>query len=40
MNQAENAPHGAKGRAHRLKDFMLFAMPFALCELEVAVDFS
>ena len=34
MNQAENAPHGVRRRAHRLGDFMLLAMPSALCEFE------
>jgi len=40
MNQAENAPHGAKRGAHSLRDFILLAMPLALCEFEVRVDFS
>jgi len=40
MNREENAPHGAKRGAHRLRDFMLLAMPFALCEFKVRVDFS
>jgi hypothetical protein len=40
MNQTENAPHGAKRRAHRLKDFLLLSMPFALFEFEIRVDFS
>ena len=40
MNRAEDAPHGAKRGAHRLRDFMLLTLPFALCELEIRVDFS
>jgi hypothetical protein len=40
MSQAENAEHGAMRRAHSLRDFMLLAMPFVLCEFRVRVDFS
>jgi hypothetical protein len=40
MNQAENAPHGVRRRAHSLGDLMLLVMPSALCEFEVRVDFS